>query len=47
MDDTFLSNIDDFQCVGVSANPYASPIFGFDEIFDDFYHVESSTLYAE
>lgn len=46
-EDTFLSNLDDFRCVGVSANPYASPIFGFNDIFDDFYHVESSMPYAE
>lgn len=46
-EDTFLSNLADFRCVGVSANPYASPIFGFDGIFDDFYHVESSMPYVE
>ncbi|QKY15553.1 sulfatase-like hydrolase/transferase [Halorubrum sp. CBA1229] len=46
-EDTFLSNLDGFQCVGVSANPYASPIFGFDELFDEFYHVESSMPWAE
>ena len=42
-DDTFLSNPDDFWCVSVSANPYASLIFGFNDIFDDFYHVGSLT----
>ena len=46
-EETFLSELDDFRCVGVSANPYASPIFGFDGFFDEFYHVESSTPYAE
>lgn len=46
-EDTFLSDLDGFRCVGVSANPYASPIFGFDDLFDDFYHVESSTPYAK
>lgn len=46
-EDTFLSDLDYFRCVGVSANPYASPIFGFDGLFDAFYHVESSMPYAE
>jgi arylsulfatase A-like enzyme len=45
--ETFLSELDDFRCVGVSANPYASSIFGFDGLFDEFYHVESSTPYVE
>lgn len=46
-EDTFLSDLDGFRCVGVSANPYASPIFGFDRLFDEFYHVESLMPYAE
>lgn len=46
-EETFFENLDDFRFVGVSANPYASPIFGFDGIFDDFYQVESSIPYAE
>lgn len=46
-DDTFLSKLDEFHLVGVSANPYASPIFEFDSLFDDFYHITSSIPYAE
>lgn len=46
-DDTFLAEIDDHRLVGVSANPYTSPIFGFDRLFDEFYHVESSILYPD
>jgi len=45
--ETFLSDLDGFRFVGVSANPYTSPIFGFDELFDDFHHVESSMPYAD
>jgi arylsulfatase A-like enzyme len=46
-EDTFLSELDEFRTVGISANPYASPIFGFDQLFDDFYHITSSMPYAE
>lgn len=46
-DETFLSELDQFRHVGVSANPYASPIFGFDHLFDEFYHVTSSMLYPQ
>lgn len=46
-EDTFLSELDGFRFVGVSANPYASPIFGFDDLFDEFYHIESSMPYPE
>ncbi|WP_265108291.1 sulfatase-like hydrolase/transferase [Halosolutus halophilus] len=46
-EDTFLSDLEGFRFVGVSANPYASPVFGFDKLFDDFYHVESSMPYTE
>ncbi|MFD1562866.1 sulfatase-like hydrolase/transferase [Haloarchaeobius amylolyticus] len=46
-EDTFLSDLDRFQFIGVSANPYASPVFGFDRLFDNFYHAESSMPYAE
>lgn len=46
-DKTFLSELDGFRSVGVSANPYTSPIFGFDGLFDEFHHVESSMPYPE
>lgn len=46
-EDTFLSDLDGFQFVGISANPYVSPIFSFDGLFDDFHHIESSIPYAE
>jgi len=46
-EETFLSELDDFRTVGISANPYASPIFGFDKLFDDFFHITSSMPYAE
>jgi arylsulfatase A-like enzyme len=46
-EDTFLSALPNHRHVGISANPYASPIFGFDTLFDDFYHITSSMPYAE
>jgi arylsulfatase A-like enzyme len=46
-EETFLGELDGFRTVGISANPYASPIFGFDELFDDFFHITSSMPYAE
>lgn len=45
--DTFLENLNGYRTVGISANPYASPIFGFDELFDDFFHITSSMPYPE
>ncbi|QLG63397.1 sulfatase-like hydrolase/transferase [Halorarum salinum] len=41
-EETFLQELGDYRTVGISANPYASPIFGFDELFDDFFHITSS-----
>jgi len=46
-EDTFLASLEDFRLVGVSANPYASPIFGFDQLFDEFHHVTSSMPYPD
>jgi len=46
-EETFLSRLPDHRLVGISANPYASPIFGFDALFDDFHHITSSTLYLD
>lgn len=45
VDDTFLSELPNFRHVGVSANPYASPLFGFNELFDKFHHITSSMPY--
>lgn len=44
-DDTFLGTLDDHRHIGVSANPYASPVFGFDGLFDEFHHITSSMPY--
>lgn len=46
-DDTFLGALDDHRHVGVSANPYASPVFGFDGLFDEFHHITSSMPYPD
>lgn len=46
-EETFLSELDDYRTVGISANPYASPIFGFDKLFDNFFHITSSMPYSE
>ncbi|CAM3014921.1 sulfatase-like hydrolase/transferase [Halobacterium salinarum] len=46
-EDTFLEDLEGYRTVGISANPYASPIFGFDELFDDFFHITSSMPYPE
>lgn len=46
-EETFLSDLDGFYSVGISANPYASPIFGFDTLFDEFDHITSSMPYAD
>lgn len=46
-EDTFLAFLEDFRLVGVSANPYASPVFGFDKLFDEFHHVTSSMPYPD
>lgn len=45
--DTFLADLPDHQLVGVSANSYASPVFGFDEFFDDFNFVSSANRYPD
>jgi arylsulfatase A-like enzyme len=45
--DTFLADLEGYRTVGISANPYASPIFGFDQLFDDFFHITSSMPYPE
>lgn len=47
VEETFLADLPDHRRVGVSANPYASPVFGFDGLFDDFHHVPSSMPYPE
>lgn len=44
-EETFLASLEDHTAVGVSANPYVSPVFGFDGLFDEFHHVESSMPY--
>lgn len=46
-EETFLSDLDGFRSVGISANPYASPIFGFDSLFDEFEHITSSMSFAD
>jgi len=46
-EETFLSELGGFHSVGISANPYASPIFGFDGLFDEFEHITSSMPYAD
>lgn len=47
IEDTFLAHLSDYNSVGVSANPYASPIFGFDSIFDEFYHITGSRPFSD
>jgi len=46
-EDTFLADLPDHRLIGVSANSYASPVFGFDEFFDDFSFVSSSNRYSD
>jgi arylsulfatase A-like enzyme len=35
-EDTFLADLNDYRTIGVSANVYAGPTFGFDDLFDEF-----------
>lgn len=46
-EDTFLTDLPDHRLIGVSANSYASPVFGFDSFFDDFSFVSSSNRYPD
>lgn len=45
--ETFLGDLPDHRTVGISANPYASPIFGFDSLFDEFHHITPSCPFEE
>lgn len=44
--DTFLAGLP-HRAIGVSANPYASPRFGFEEPFDEFISVTPSVPYSD
>ena len=46
-EDTFLADLPNHRLIGVSANSYASPVFGFDDFFDHFSFVSRSNRYPE
>jgi len=46
-DNTWLANLNDYRTIGVSANVYASPIFGFDTLFDEFVSISRSRWFSE
>ncbi|MFB6137283.1 MAG: sulfatase-like hydrolase/transferase [Halobacteriaceae archaeon] len=45
--DTFLGDLPDHRAVGASANVWAGPIFGFDDLFDDFRAVSPDRRFPE
>lgn len=46
-EDTFLSNLESYETIGVSANTFASPEFGFDGPFDRFSYVSPTRPYPD
>jgi arylsulfatase A-like enzyme len=46
-DDTFLGRLPDYDALGVSANVWAGPSFGFDELFDAFSVVSPDRRFPE
>lgn len=45
-DQTFLSDLQGYRTIGVSANPWASSAFGFDDHFDQFVDISRSSVFA-
>jgi arylsulfatase A-like enzyme len=45
--ETWLSELAGYHTLGVSANVYASPVFGFDELFDEFVSISRSRRFPD
>jgi len=45
--ETFLGDLPEYEAVGVSANAYASDLFGFDGLFDDFRTITRRMRYPD
>lgn len=45
--DTIMGTLEDYHTVGISANAYAGPAFGFDRYFDEFYSLVRQTRFPE
>lgn len=45
-EETFLSKLDEFETIGVSANTHASSVFNFDRFFDRFVDIGGGSLFA-